>query len=99
MSITKIATGNHDFSGTINGKTYKGESCTYHENKKLIAETDITIGGSCCYSEKGYEQQDYKTNWNGWSNVVTVPAGKMFSMCVTYSGDLEYFAEVEVTIY
>jgi hypothetical protein len=100
MSI-KTATGNHDFTGSIDGVFYKGVSCTHHENKRLKAETDITIGGSCGYnsSKRNYEQEDYKTNWNGWSNVVTVPAGKEFSMVVTNSGDLENFAEVEVTIY
>jgi len=58
---------------------------------EATAITDVCIGG--CGGK------DYKTQRNGWSEMVTVPAGKKFRANILDKGSIYDFAEIGVKIF
>ena len=58
---------------------------------EALAVTDVCTGG--CGGK------NYKTQWNGWSEMVVVPVGKKFRAKILYEGSIYDFAEIEVEIF
>ena len=90
-----IATGCLHIYGqvSVNGKSIKSYNFSDcgDNSVEATALTDVYVGG--CGGK------DYKTNLNGWSEMVVVPAGKKFRAKIVYEGSIYDFAEIEVEIF